>query len=85
MFSPKDFVPDYLKSRACYNGEASRHFNTHVYEHLFRDKNSLIFKHLSASKGCRDKCDISCCTILNHARTYSQLKIEEYRVFILSS
>ena len=27
---------------------------------LFRDKNCFIFKHLSASKGCRDKCGISC-------------------------
>ena len=44
---------------------------------LFRDKNSHIFKHLSASKGCRDKCDISCFKILDHASTYSQLKIKE--------
>ena len=35
-------------------GETNRHFNTRVNEHLFRDKNSHIFKHLSASKGCRD-------------------------------
>ena len=32
--------------------------------------------HLSAFKGCRDKCDISCFTILDHASTYSQLKIK---------
>ena len=30
-----------------------------------------------ASKGCRDKCDISCFKILDHASTYSQLKIKE--------
>ena len=37
---------------------------------------SHIFKHLNASKDCRDKCDISCCKILNHANIYcSQLKI----------
>ena len=34
---------------------------------------------LSASKGCKDKCDISCftCKIIDHASTYSQLKIKE--------
>ena len=51
--------------------------NTRVNEHLFRDKNSHIFKHLSASKDCRDKCDISCFKILDNASTYSQLKIKE--------
>ena len=70
MFTPKDFVPDSLKSRAVYqfthaiygaryNGVTNRHFNTRVYEHLFREKNFLIFKLLSAFKGCRDKGDIS--------------------------
>ena len=88
MFSPKDFIPDSLKSRVVYQftcascgaryiGETNRHFNTRVNEHLFRDKNSHIFKHLSASKGCRDKCDISCFKILDHASTYSQLKLKE--------
>ena len=82
MFSPKDFVPDSLKSRVVYQstcassgvryiGETNRHFNTRVNEHLFRDKS------LSASLGCRDKCDISCFKILEHASTYSQLKIKE--------
>ena len=94
MFSPKDFIPDSLKSRVVYQftcascgaryiGETNRHFNTRVNEHLFRDKISHIFKHLSASKGCRDKCDISCFKILDHASTYSQLKIKES--FILNS
>ena len=92
MFSPKDFVPDSLKSRVVYQftcascgarniGKTNRHFNTRVNEHLLQDKNSHIFKLLSA-KGCRDKCDISCFKIPNHASTYSQLKI---RVFILNS
>ena len=88
MFSPKDFVPDSLKScvvyqftcascAARYIGETNRHFNTRVNEHLFHDKNSHIFKHLSASKWCKDKCDISCFKIIDHASTYSQLKIKE--------
>ena len=88
MFKAKDFVPDSLKSRVVYQftcasctvryiGETNRHFNTRINEHLFRDKHSHIFKHLSASKGCRDKCDISCFKMLNHASSYSQLKMKE--------
>ena len=56
---------------------------TRVNEHLLQDKNSYIFKHLGASKGCRDKCDVSCFKILDHASTYFQLKIKES--FILNS
>ena len=88
MFSPKDFVPHSLKSCVVYQfscascgaryiGESNRHFNTHVNEHLFWDKISHIFKHLSASKSWRDKCDTSCFKIIDHATTYSQLKIKE--------
>ena len=55
MFSPKDFVPESLKSRVVYQftcascgaryiGETNRHFHTRVNEHLFRDKNSHVFK-----------------------------------------
>ena len=62
---------------ARYVGEANRHFNTRVNEHLFRDKNSHIFNHLSASEGSKYKCDISCFKILDHASTYSQLKMKE--------
>jgi len=44
----------------------------------FRDKNSRVFKQLGASKGCRDKCDISCFKSLDHANTsVSHLKIKE--------
>ena len=89
MFSPKDFVPDSLKSRVVYQftcascgaryiGETNRHFNTRVNEHLFRDRNSYIFKHLSASKGCKDKCDFLVLRLsIDHASINSQLKIKE--------
>ena len=91
MFSPKDLFP-ILSNHVLFislNVRAvelvilvkpiNRLFNTCVNEHLFWDKkiNSHIFKHLSACQGCRDKCDISCFKILDHASTYSQLKIKE--------
>ena len=88
IFSPKDFIPDSLKSRvvykftcagcgARYNGETNRHFYTRVNEHLFRDKNSHIFKHLSFSKNCLDNCDVSCFKIIDNATSFYQLKIKE--------
>ena len=48
IFSPKDFIPDSLKSRVVYKftcagcGETNRHFYTRVKEHLFQDKNSML-------------------------------------------
>ena len=49
MFSPKDFIPESLKSRVVYQftcascgaryiGETNRHFHTRVNEHFFRPK-----------------------------------------------
>ena len=43
----------------------------------FGTKIPHIFKHFSASKGCKDKCDISCFKIIDHASTCSQLKLKE--------
>ena len=76
MFSPNDCFPDSLKSSVVYQftcassgaryiGETNRHFNARVNENLFRGK----FTHLSAAKGRRDKCDISCFEILAHDST----------------
>ena len=80
MFTPKDFLPDSLKSRVVYQFTCAscgvryigRHFNTRVNQHLFRDKNSHIFKLRCASKGCRDKCDICYFKILDHASKEKQ-------------
>ena len=88
MFSPKDFIPESLKSRVVYQftrascgaryiGETISHFHTRVNEHLFRDKNSLVFKHLNCSRHCRDSCDASSFKIIDFAKTFSQLKIKE--------
>ena len=64
IFSPRYYIPDSLQSRVVYKftcagcgaryvGETNRHFYTRVNEHLFRDKNSYIFMHLSFSKAVR--------------------------------
>ena len=55
--------------------KTNRHFNTCVNEYLFfRTKLPTFLNTLvSASKGYKDKCDISCFKVLDHASTYSQL------------
>ena len=88
IFSPKDFIPDYLKSYVVnkftsvgrgsrYVGETNRDFYTRVNEHLFGDKNSHIFKHLGFSKNCQDNCDVSCFKIIDNATSFYELKIKE--------
>ena len=58
LFSPKDPLPDNLRSyvvykyicpgcNACYVGETKRHLPIRIKEHLVSDKNSQIFKHLA--------------------------------------
>ena len=44
-------------------------FSTHVREHLFSERSSLIFKHSLSSKGCRQSCSADCFEILNSAPT----------------
>ena len=67
MFSIKDPIPISLRSLVVYKfscagcnsvyvGETCRHFSTRVREHLARDKNSHIHKHLTSSKTCKKNC-----------------------------
>ena len=47
-------------------------------EHLVSDRTSRIFKHLHNSTQCRILCSDKCFSILDHASTTFQLKIEEF-------
>ena len=64
-------------SNATYIGETTRHFTTRMTEHLERDKESHIYKHLKANLGCMQASDTSCFSILDQARTQFQLKLKE--------
>ena len=46
-----------------------------IRKQLLVKQNRCYFK--NDSKGCKDKCDISFFKIIDHASTYSQLKIKE--------
>ena len=82
IFSLKYFVPDSLKSRVVYQVTCAgcgvilvkqMGILTRVLMSIsFGTKiPTLTFKHLGASKGFKDKCDISCFKIIDHASTYS--------------
>ena len=62
---------------ACYVGETTQHFSTHVREHLVSDRASHIFKNLENSEHCRALCSVDCFHTLDHAPTRFQLKIKE--------
>ena len=62
---------------ASYIGETSRHLSTRIDEHLSKDKNSHIFKHLLSSQECKDLCNTDSFVVLDSAPTKYQLKIKE--------
>ena len=88
FFSAKDAIPSHLKSyivykfvcagcNSCYIGETTRHLNVRIEEHLKKDKNSAIYKHVHKSINCFDRCNKDCFSILDTASTKFQLKIKE--------
>jgi len=89
MFSTKTMSPKYLKSGVVYHfkcagcndsyvGETFRHFDTRIREHLYKKSQpTSIFKHLTEKPYCREKCDESCFSILDSARTKFTLEVKE--------
>ena len=87
-FSAKDPIPENLLSmvvyrfkcancNVCYVGETSRHLITRIGEHLSSDKASHIYKHLQGSLECKNACNNTCFSVLDHAATPYSLKLKE--------
>ena len=86
MFSTKDqlslksHVVYLFKCGGCgstYIGETFRHLNTRIHEHLHRDANSHIFRHLQGSAQCKTLCDDACFTVLDSADNSYSLRLKE--------
>ena len=60
-----------------YVGYTTRYLTTRIDEHLLKDKNSHIFKHINSSKKCKDKCTEKTFKILDRANTEYALKQKE--------
>ena len=59
-----------------YIGETERHLSVRVKKH-FKDMNSHVYKHINASSQCKEACNESCFSILDHANTKRQLRVKE--------
>ena len=88
LFSSIDCLPVALKSFAVhkftcagcqpyYIGKTKRHLPTRIKEHLQIDKKSHILQHLNENPNCRDLCDDSCFTIIDHALSSFWLNLKE--------
>ena len=83
LFSAKDPIPSNLRSSVVYKvscadckvGETTRHFSTHILEHLFTDRASHVYKHLQQSESCRNLCSANFFSTIDNATTSFQLKI----------
>ena len=87
-FSTKDRIPLNLKSMVVYKfscagcgssyiGETTRHLSTRVDEHIKRDKNSHIFKHLNGNESCVNALNSNSFSIIDSANNAFDLKIKE--------
>ena len=87
VFSTKDKLPLFKKSsvvykftcacKATYIGETSRRLNTRIIEHLGKDKNALVFKHLQSSENCKSHVNEDSFVVLDCAPTNWQRRIKE--------
>ena len=62
---------------ASYVGETARHFSTRINEHLGKDKNSHVFKHLENSIACKENANFDSFVVLDTAPTKYQLRLKE--------
>ena len=62
---------------ACYIGETSSHLQNRVIEHIRKDKNSHVYKHIHNSEECFTKYNADCFSILDIASSKFQLKLKE--------
>ena len=88
FFSCKDSVPKFLQyyvvyqfacagCKSCYIGETRRHLKTRIEEHLGKDKNSQIFKHLQEKTHCRQVSNFDCFDVINRDTSHFRLQLKE--------
>ena len=88
FISSKSKSPDYLKSfvvylykcgscNANYVGRTKRHFSVRIKEHLGKDKNSHIYKHINSNDNCKMASNESSFRIVDKANTDYQLQLKE--------
>ena len=80
---PNDLKPflvyKFTCARCCasYIGEPCGHFKTRIEEHIKKDNNSHIFKHLHSTATCFDSYNSLCFKIIDKANSEFDFKIKE--------
>ena len=88
FFSCKDSIPKFLQSyvvyqftcagcNACYIGETKRHLKTRIEEHLGKDKNSQILKHLQENPRYREVSNSDCFDVIDRDNSHFRLLLKE--------
>ena len=88
FFSCKDSVPKFLQSyvvyqftcagcNACYIGETKRHLKTRTEEHLGKDENSQILKHLQENPHWREVSYFDCFDVIDRDNSHFRLLLKE--------
>ena len=67
----------FANCKVCYVSELTRHFITRINEHLQKDPNSNIFKHLQESRIFNSTCNKDCFSVIDRATAEYQLKMKE--------
>ena len=65
------------KCNSCYIGETCRHFKTRIDEHVKKDKQSNIYKHLHNNEERFSSFNSDCFSVLDYAPILFQIKIKE--------
>ena len=76
IFSHSLFT-NFFVNKVCYVGKTTSHFINRINEHLQKDPNSNIFKHLQESRACNSLCKKDCFSVIDQATTEYQLKMKE--------
>ena len=86
FFTWKDSIPKFLQSYITYQftcagcnyiGESRRHLKTRIEEHLGKNKNSQILKHLQENPHSRQISNFDCFDVIDHDIFHFRLQLEE--------
>ena len=80
MFNLKSMVVYKLTCAGCgssYMCETTRHISTRIGEHVKRDKNSHIYKHLNGNENCLNSFNHDSFSIIDSTTNTFNLKVKE--------
>ena len=61
----------------CYIGKTRSHLKTRIEEHLGKDKNSQILKHLQENSHCRQVSNFDCFDVIDRDTSHFRLQLKE--------